>query len=235
VRERYAVLSGGTTFLIDRNGLARIACEYVYSGPELDSREAGIRFVLHPSCDQLAWKRWSEWDVFPDDSICRTEGRAQALRTGKRGLDPEGVRPAWPWSQDQTELGTADFRSVKYHCYEASLTATNGPGLRARAAADRHVRACLGDDSVLMHVLTRCPLGQEVIHPGDRLAAECTVELIGCYRQTSPVGGRRRASSIPPCGPIGSWSETDTSSIAASPKPVKAKVSDTPPSVGAAR
>jgi hypothetical protein len=179
VRDRYAVLTGVTTLLIDRNGLARIACDHVYSGPELDSREAGIRLVLKPSCDELAWKRWSEWGIFPDDSICRSEGRAKALRTGKRGVDPEGVRPAWPWSQDQTELGTADFRSVKYNCYEASLTAANGSGLRARSAADRHVRACLGDDSVLMHVLTRCPLGQEVMLPGDRLAAECTVELIG--------------------------------------------------------
>lgn len=179
VRDRYAVLAGSTTLLIDRNGLARITCDYIYSGPELDSREAGIRFVLPPSCDQLAWKRWSEWDIFPDDSICRTEGRAQALRAGKRGVDPEGVRPTWPWSQDQTELGTADFRSVKYHCYDASLTAANGSGLRARSAADRHVRACLGEDSVLMHILTRCPLGQEVMLPGDRLAAECTVELIG--------------------------------------------------------
>ncbi|MGO8746656.1 MAG: glycoside hydrolase family 2 TIM barrel-domain containing protein [Thermoguttaceae bacterium] len=179
VRDRYARLAGSTTLWIDRNGLAKVTCDYIYSGPELDSREAGIRFVLKPACDELAWKRWSEWDVFPDDSICRTEGRAKALRTGKRGVDPEGIRPAWPWSQDQTELGTADFRSVKYNCYEASLRAADGSGLRARAAADRHVRACLAADSVLMHVLTRCPLGQEVMLPGGRLAAECTVELIG--------------------------------------------------------
>ena len=143
----------------------------------MDSREAGIRFVLKSACDELRWKRWSEWDVFPEDSICRTEGRAKALRTGQRGRDPEGVRPTWPWSQDQTELGTADFRSVKYHCYEASLTG----GRRIGPASPRRRRParsrCLAEDSVLMHVLTRCPLGQVVMRPGDRLEAECTIEL----------------------------------------------------------
>jgi len=184
VRERYALLTGSTTLLIDRAGRAKVTCGYVYSGPELDSREAGIRFVLRSACDELTWKRWSEWDVFPEDSICRTAGRAKALRAGKRGADPGGVRPTWPWSQDQTELGTADFRSVKYNCYEASLKTADGAGLRVLAAADRHVRACLADDAVLLHVLTRCPLGQEVMLPGDRLEAECTIELSG------PVAGR---------------------------------------------
>ncbi len=178
LRDRYAGFTGSTTLLIDRNGLGKVTCDYVYSGPELDSREAGIRFVLQSSCDELAWKRWSEWDVFPEDSISRTEGRAKALRTGQRSVTPEGVRPTWPWSQDETELGTADFRSVKFNCYEASLRAANGSGLRIHSAADRHVRACLATDSVLMHVLTRCPLGQEVILPKGGLEAECTFELI---------------------------------------------------------
>ena len=179
VRDRYSLLTGSTTLLLDRDGRAKVTCDYVYSGPELDSREAGIRFVLSSACDELSWNRWSEWDGFPEDSLLRTTGRAKALRAGKRGADPEGVRPTWPWSQDQTELGTADFRSVKYHCYDASLKAADGAGLRVLAAADRHVRACLAADSVLLHVLTRCPLGQEVLLPGDRLEADCTLELNG--------------------------------------------------------
>ncbi len=84
VYDRYERLAGSTTLRIDRKGLAKVACDYVYSGPELDSREAGVRFVLAPSCDELAWRRWSEWDVFPEDSICRTEGRAKALRAANR-------------------------------------------------------------------------------------------------------------------------------------------------------
>jgi hypothetical protein len=68
---------------------------------------------------------------------------------------------------------------VKYNCYEATLRAADGAGLRVLAAADRHVRACLADDAVWLQVLTRCPLGQEVMLPGDRLEAECTVELSG--------------------------------------------------------
>jgi hypothetical protein len=178
VRDHFERLAGATTLSIDRQGLAKIVCDYVYSGPELDSREAGIRFVLQSSCDELSWKRWSEWGVFPDDSICRTEGRARAFRDGKRGADPSGVRPTWPWSQDQTAEGTADFRGVKYHCYEAALSAADGSGLRVLAAADRHVRASVADGSVRMHVLMRCPLGQETMLPGAPLVAECTVRLI---------------------------------------------------------
>jgi hypothetical protein len=143
----------------------------------MNTREAGVRFELKPACDELAWRRWSEWDVFPEDSICRTEGKAKALRTGKPGTDPENVLPTWPWSQDQTELGTADFRSVKFNVYDASLRDGDRRGLAVHANADAHVRACLAENGVLLHVLSRCPLGQVVIKDGDRLSGEFVVEV----------------------------------------------------------
>ena len=172
VREHFDRFAGSTTWLIDKNGMGKVRYDYTYSGKDMNTREAGVRFELKPACDELAWRRWSEWDVFPEDSICRTEGQAKALRTGKRGTDPEGVRPTWPWSQDQTELGTADFRSIKFNIYEASLRAGDGTGLRIHANADAHVRSCLAEDGVLLHVLSRCPLGQVVIKNGDRLSGE---------------------------------------------------------------
>jgi len=179
VRDRYAMFSGSTTWLLDRRGLGTVQYDYTYSGPELDTREAGVRFFLKPACDEVAWRRWSEWEVFPEDSICRTAGRAKALRTGKRQADPEGVLPTWPWSLDQTELGTADFRAVKFNVYEAALRAADGSGLRVHANADVHVRPCLADGGVLLHALSRCPLGQVVLRNGDRIAGQCTVELVG--------------------------------------------------------
>ncbi len=177
VREHFDRFAGTTTWLMDKNGMGKVHYDYTYSGKPMNTREAGIRFELKPSCDELSWRRWSEWDIFPEDSICRTEGRAKALRTGKRGTDPENVRPTWPWSQDQTELGTADFRAIKFNIYEASLCAPNGAGLTVHANADAHVRSCLAENGVLFHVLSRCPLGQVAIKSGDRLTGEFVVEL----------------------------------------------------------
>jgi hypothetical protein len=61
--------------------------------------------------------------------------------------------------------------------YEASVAAPGSVGLRVRARADLHVRACVGDGVVWMHVLTRCPLGQVTVRAGDRIAGECMVEM----------------------------------------------------------
>jgi beta-galactosidase/beta-glucuronidase len=177
VREHFEHFAGTTTWLIDKIGMGKVRYDYTYSGKPMNTREAGVRFELKPACDELAWRRWSEWDVFPEDSICRTEGKAKALRTGKPGTDPENVLPTWPWSQDQTELGTADFRSVKFNVYDASLRDGDRRGLAVHANADAHVRACLAENGVLLHVLSRCPLGQVVIKDGDRLSGEFVVEV----------------------------------------------------------
>ena len=178
IREKYDVLSGTINWLIDNDGVGRVTYCYTYHGDPLDTREAGVRFELRPDCDEVAWRRWSEWDVFPADSISRTKGRAKALRDGARGTDPGHIRPDWPWSQDQTEGGTADFRSVKFNIYEASLVANDGCGLRVHAHADRHVRPCLAKDAVLVHILTRCELGQVVMQDGDQLSGKCVIQLL---------------------------------------------------------
>jgi len=59
------------------------------------------------------------------------------------------------------------------------MIANDGTGIRVHAHADLHVRPCLADGVVLMHVLSRCPLGQIVIKRGDRLTGEVVIELVG--------------------------------------------------------
>jgi hypothetical protein len=88
------------------------------------------------------------------------------------------VRPAWPWSQDETELGTADFRSIKYGIREAALVSPDGSGLRVYAGGDAHFRAALAPGGVAAHLLWRCPLGQVQLKPNDRLHGEFVVGLI---------------------------------------------------------
>ena len=92
------------------------------------------------------------------------------------------LKPAWPWSQDQTELGTADFRSIKFCIYEASLVAPGGAGVRVEANADTHFRACLAEKGVKMHILSQCPLAGIVLKNGARLTGECSVRLLARAR-----------------------------------------------------
>lgn len=178
VRDRYARFEGTTRWLIDRKGMGRIAYDYVYTGPDMSAREIGMRLLLPADRDTLSWKRWTEWGAFPADSICRSEGAARARRDPSIVADPEGVPPSWPWSQDQTELGAADFRSIKFNVYQASLLSSGGSGIRVYANADAHVRACLDPSGVLLHVLSRCSTGPAILKTGDHVRGEVVVQLV---------------------------------------------------------
>ena len=177
VRDRYEHFAGSTSWLIDRQGRGAVACDYTYSGPPMDTREAGIRFLVKPACDEATWRRWSEWGVFPPESISRTEGSAKARRAAKWSPARWNQPPAWPWALDETEMGTADFRSVKFNVYEAGLSSPGGSGVSLHANADAHFRAALAPDGVAAHLLWRCPLGQVPLKPGDRLHGEFIVRL----------------------------------------------------------
>jgi hypothetical protein len=178
VHDQYDGFTGSTSLLLDRDGRGVVACDYAYSGKAMDTREAGIRFLLKGACDEVKWRRWSEWGVFPPEDISRTEGTARAHRDRKWGEAHWNVRPAWPWSQDETELGTADFRSIKYGIREAALVSPDGSGLRVYAGGDAHFRAALAPGGVAAHLLWRCPLGQVQLKPNDRLHGEFVVGLI---------------------------------------------------------
>ena len=179
VHDRYAGFAGSISWLLDKQGRGVVSCNYTYSGQPMDTREAGVRFLLKPGCDQVNWRRWSEWGAFPDESISRPAGSAKARRDAKWGAAVWNQRPAWPWSLDETESGTADFRSVKFNIYEASLTGPDGAGLGAYAQADAHFRAELVPGGVSAHLLWRCPLGQVPLKPGDRLEGKFVIDLRG--------------------------------------------------------
>ncbi len=179
VKDHYDHFAGSVHWLIDNDGAGTVSYDYTYTGKPLDSREIGIKALLSADYDEVKWRRWSEWGVFPPDSISRTEGSAKAHRDKKWPDVPPNIKPAWPWSQDQTELGTADFRSVKFNIYEASLVAPDHSGVRVDANADVHFRSCLTKEGVMMHILAQCPLTQAVLNNGDRLTGKFAVTLIG--------------------------------------------------------
>ena len=179
VKDHYKNFAGSVRWLIDNDGAGTVSYDYTYTGKTLNTREVGLKALLRAECDEVKWRRWSEWGVFPKDSICRTEGTAKAHRD-KKWPDAARERQAgWPWSQDQTELGTADFRSIKFNIYEASLLSPEGSGVRVDANADAHFRSCLAPKGVMMHLLTQCPLARVELNHGDRLTGEFALRLVG--------------------------------------------------------
>jgi hypothetical protein len=178
IKDHYENFAGSVHWLIDEDGVGTVSYDYTYSGKPFDSREIGLKALLSPDYNEVKWRCWSEWGVFPKDSICRTEGSARAYRDKKWPNVLPNIKPEWPWSQDQTELGTADFRSIKFNIYEASLVAPNHSGVKVDANADVHFRSCLAKNGVMMHVLTQCPLAQVVLNNGDHLTGKFAVRLI---------------------------------------------------------
>jgi beta-galactosidase len=177
VHDGYDDFAGSTSWLIGQDGQGVVSCDYTYTGKQMDTREAGIRFLLKAGCEELKWRRWSEWGVFPSEDISRTEGTAHAHRDKKWGAARWNMPPKWPWSLDETEPGTADFRSIKYNVYDAALVSRDGSGLSLHANADAHFRAALVPGGVAAHLLWRCPLGQVPLRPNDRVRGEFVVQL----------------------------------------------------------
>ncbi|HEX3624125.1 MAG TPA: glycoside hydrolase family 2 TIM barrel-domain containing protein [Verrucomicrobiae bacterium] len=178
VKDRCENFAGAISWVVDKDGVGKISYDYIYTGDDLDSREIGIKAMLSPKYDEIKWRRWSEWGVFPEDCICRTEGVAQARRNKKGPIPPANIKPHWPWSQDETELGTADFRSIKFCIYEASVMASNGSAVRVDANGDLHFRACLSGQGVQMHVLSQCPLAPVILKNGARLSGSVCIRMI---------------------------------------------------------
>jgi hypothetical protein len=178
VTERFQDFDGTTTLLISASGVGTVSYAYTYTGKDLNTREIGVKVGLRTDCDELKWRRWSEWDVYPADQIGRTEGTARAWRPGSSGPDNEGMRPTWPWALDQTEMGTADFRGVKLNVYDASLRSPAGRGFKVFANADAHVRCCVEPAGIAMHILSSCRMGPVVLKTGDSIAGKWTIKFL---------------------------------------------------------
>lgn len=179
VRDHYDEFKGAVSWLIDREGMTTIRSDYNYEGHDTNIREIGVRLKMDVACNQIRWRRWSEWGVFPDASISRTKGSANAWRKGQTGPDKDGVTPEWPWSQDQTAMGTSDFRSIKFHVYDAALTNKVGGGARVVANADAHFRTSMDKGCSWMHIISRCPLGQIPLKAGDKISNVFKVKIEG--------------------------------------------------------
>jgi hypothetical protein len=177
VEDSFADFDGQTVWRIDAEGNSVFEIDYRYTGPDMDVRETGIRFRLPKDFQTLSWQRKSQWTAYPEDHIGRDSGTAVAV-SNSMGQAVSRVKPEHSWNLDSNELGTADFRSSKFNITEAELRDGQGRALRVEADMDRHVRCCLVNDEVFVHVLTANPAP---LTDGSRIRAVFYVALDGPY------------------------------------------------------
>lgn len=117
--------------------------------------------MLEPACDTLSWKRRNLWTVYPEDHIGRLTGTAKAFRDPSRKADDLlTVMPTWPFAQDQTFSGTADFRSTKRCILRATIGSAKA-ALHLAGGGARHVRVAVEGDGVRFWDLHLSASGKE--------------------------------------------------------------------------
>jgi hypothetical protein len=138
----YAEAAGRITMRIDARGGAEVVYRFLSKLDEKTiPRQIGMVFYTPRACDTLAWKRKSQWSVYPEDHIGRPEGIAKAFRDASLPDPKYRERPRWPWALDQNALGTRDFRSTRRNIDWVSLTDGAGTGLFVRSDGRQHARA----------------------------------------------------------------------------------------------
>jgi hypothetical protein len=99
--------------------------------------EWGTAFTLDSQVDSVSWNRHSILSGWPDDHIGRRCGTAYRNSGGRDSA--WAVKPELPWSLDAKSpilfgrhdpglRGTNDFRAMKHHIYEATVTGPDGNG-----------------------------------------------------------------------------------------------------------
>lgn len=147
-------VDGSCRLRVTGDGALQVGYEWSLIAPaKLTSRELGVGFVVSRACDTLSWKRRGLWTVYPNDHIGRLEGRATAFRDPSGKADDPKQQPTWPFSQDQTEIGTADFRSTKHNIFHAALTTASGISMRVESDGSHHTRSYVASGAIRLLVL----------------------------------------------------------------------------------
>jgi beta-galactosidase len=126
VKGAYAEAEGGYAVRIDGAGRAGFSYEFKVRA-KTDPRQYGLVVYLPRPFDTLSWSRRGQWTAYPANHIGRPLGTAKALSPDR---EPVFRRPpAWDWKDDQTKLGSNDFRSTKADILWAVLSRPEGEGL----------------------------------------------------------------------------------------------------------
>ena len=147
IHGHYQHFQGGHEVTITPSGEITVASSFTYTGEEIRVREIGCRFSVPRDCDVLEWDRRALWSVYPPDHIGRPGGSARAFVGHARA-----VPPTWPWAEDDSPMGSNDFRSTKRAIFWAGLHYPAGPGILVQSQGRQHLRALVESDRISVHV-----------------------------------------------------------------------------------
>jgi len=174
---KYRNAEGTLAYRVTPAGRFDVSYDFKYLGPEVHAREVGLRLGVPLGMNTLLWKRRGEWTFYPADHIGRNEGSAKA-----HSAAGAQAPPAHPYAQDDTPLGSNDFRSTKRNIEHASLISADGYGLYIDSDGQQSVRASVETDKIALYVNdwfggTASSAGEWIanygrgrdVKPGDRL------------------------------------------------------------------
>ena len=142
---KYRDADGNFIYRVTPAGELDVTYDFTYLGPEIHAREIGLRFGVSPWMDTLTWERLGEWTTYPPDHIGRNRGSARA----HSGWSPT-TPPANTYAEDDSPMGTNDFRSTKRNIEHASIRSSGGSGLYIESTGKQHLRASAESDRIVV-------------------------------------------------------------------------------------
>jgi beta-galactosidase len=191
ITEHFKDFVGTVNIMLDKSGYAELSFDYVYTGEAFTMSEFGLQIPLDNRYQKIWWRRQTEWDIYPDDHIGRSEGEAyahQGFESGNTSIISRTKKPDCSWHLDENEYGTRDFRATKYNIYEAEVTGEDGSGIQILSNGTTDIRVNLADKGVMINLLVSpiqsgrdnqmgCPV--RMIQSGDHLIGSFSIKFLG--------------------------------------------------------
>ncbi|MBW7890479.1 MAG: beta-galactosidase [Chitinophagaceae bacterium] len=139
----YPIADGIYHWKFEKDGSVKMSYRFTIQKDTLiKPRQWGVVFKLPDSYQQLYWERKEDGRIYPDNSIARTVGTADANRNESRS--PEGWgKPTVPWKDDPYFMGSRDFRSTKANIYRARLRSADEAAIMIESKGNQSVRTWL--------------------------------------------------------------------------------------------
>ncbi len=131
------------------DSLGRISIDYQFvSKIDIDPRQVGLVLGIPREFELLSWNRKAQWTVYPEDHIGRPAGWSKPFPNEKDRAFRFGIKPEWPWSADQTPMGSNDFRSTRERIKWAELSNESSQGIHIESDGSHAVRAWVAGDNI---------------------------------------------------------------------------------------